>query len=85
MNKRHFSFRLKEEKVLVEDIIALLGGIELAHQHDVEMNSRGFLQEVKQILESNLENEMIDMRWAAYKEGDKKLQALAEELEGYDL
>lgn len=76
---------LKQEKLLVEDIIALLGGIELAHKHGVEMNSRGFLEDVKRILESNLENEMIDMRWAAYKEGDKKLQALAEELEGYDL
>ena len=63
----------------------MLGGIELAHKHEVEMNSRGFLQEVKQILESNLENEMIEMRWAAYKEGDKKLQGLAEGLEYYDL
>ena len=74
---------LKEEKVLLEDIMGYVQAIDLAHRNGVEVNANKFLDEIQRILERNMEIVMSDLRYDA--QGNSHLTQLVRELEAYEL
>lgn len=74
---------LKQEKVLLEDIMGYVQAIDVAHRNGVEVNANKFLEDIQSTLERNMEIVMSELRYDA--QGNYHLTQLVRELEGYEL